>query len=86
MENGEGALKLPLLKNMRAIKREILTLISTWVAKTDDTVVCRLGFIYVSFHFTRLFETVIAITFIGIDLNKCWLILGCVGEFCATFV
>ncbi|VDD92203.1 unnamed protein product [Enterobius vermicularis] len=30
MENGEGALKLPLLKNMRAIKREILTLISTW--------------------------------------------------------
>ena len=45
LENGEGALKLPLLKNMRAIKREILTLISTWVAKTEDTVVVLENFV-----------------------------------------
>lgn len=45
MENGEGALKLSLIKDMRAIKREILTLISTWVAKTEDTAVVLENFV-----------------------------------------
>lgn len=35
-ESGEEVLKQPLLKLMRAVKREILTLISTWVGKTQD--------------------------------------------------
>ncbi|VDN31077.1 unnamed protein product [Gongylonema pulchrum] len=38
-ESGEGALKQPLLKHMRAVKREILTLISTWVSRTQDSYV-----------------------------------------------
>ncbi|KAK6109291.1 Exportin-1 [Brugia pahangi] len=36
-QSGEEVLKQPLLKQMRAVKREILTLISTWVGKTQDT-------------------------------------------------
>lgn len=35
-QSGEEILKQPLLKQMRAVKREILTLISTWVGKTQD--------------------------------------------------
>lgn len=38
-EAGEEVLKQPLLKAMRAVKREILTLISTWIAKSHDTCV-----------------------------------------------
>ncbi|VDM27080.1 unnamed protein product [Toxocara canis] len=40
VENGEEVLRQPLIKSMRAVKREILTLISTWVAKAEDTSVC----------------------------------------------
>lgn len=35
-QHGESVLKQPLVKGMRGVKREILTLISTWVAKADD--------------------------------------------------
>lgn len=35
-QSGEEILKQPLVKQMRAVKREILTLISTWVGKTQD--------------------------------------------------
>uniref|UniRef100_A0A915ARK8 Importin N-terminal domain-containing protein n=3 Tax=Parascaris univalens TaxID=6257 RepID=A0A915ARK8_PARUN len=45
LENGEDVLKQPLLKSMRAVKREILTLISTWVAKAEDTSVVLESFV-----------------------------------------
>ncbi|KAK6027115.1 Importin-beta protein [Ostertagia ostertagi] len=35
-QNGQEVLKMPLLKTMRAVKREILILISTWVASAKD--------------------------------------------------
>lgn len=35
-DNSEEVLKLPLIKLMRGVKREILILLSTWVAKSDD--------------------------------------------------
>uniref|UniRef100_A0A914VE97 Exportin-1 C-terminal domain-containing protein n=1 Tax=Plectus sambesii TaxID=2011161 RepID=A0A914VE97_9BILA len=35
-QHGESVLKQPLVKGMRGVKREILTLISTWVGKADD--------------------------------------------------
>uniref|UniRef100_A0A915DCR9 Exportin-1 n=1 Tax=Ditylenchus dipsaci TaxID=166011 RepID=A0A915DCR9_9BILA len=34
-EHGESVLKQPLLKTMRVVKREILTLLSTWIATCD---------------------------------------------------
>ncbi|MFH4979445.1 hypothetical protein AB6A40_006154 [Gnathostoma spinigerum] len=45
IENGEDVLKQPLLKSMRAVKREILTLISTWIAKAEDTQVVLENFV-----------------------------------------
>lgn len=36
-EHGEGILKQPLIKNMRVVKKEILTLLSTWLARAFDT-------------------------------------------------
>uniref|UniRef100_A0A183V631 CRM1_C domain-containing protein n=1 Tax=Toxocara canis TaxID=6265 RepID=A0A183V631_TOXCA len=45
VENGEEVLKQPLIKSMRAVKREILTLISTWVAKAEDTSVILESFV-----------------------------------------
>lgn len=45
VENGEEVLKQPLLKSMRAVKREILTLISTWVAKAEDITVVLENFV-----------------------------------------
>lgn len=41
MLNGEEVLKLPLIKAMKAVKREILIFISTWVSKSNDTKVCK---------------------------------------------
>lgn len=35
-QNGQDVLKMPLLKTMRAVKREILILISTWVASAKN--------------------------------------------------
>ncbi|PAV62887.1 hypothetical protein WR25_23782 isoform B [Diploscapter pachys] len=37
MLNGEEVLKLPLIKAMKSVKREILIFISTWVSKSNDT-------------------------------------------------
>ncbi|CAI4231357.1 unnamed protein product [Auanema sp. JU1783] len=34
--NGEDVLKIPVIKHIRAVKKEILVLISTWVSKTTD--------------------------------------------------
>lgn len=31
-EHGEAVLKQPLIKTMRVVKKEILTLLSTWIA------------------------------------------------------
>ncbi len=36
-QHGEQVLKQLIVKGMRGVKREILTLISTWVAKAEDT-------------------------------------------------
>lgn len=35
-EHGEGVLKQPLLKSMRVVKREILVLLSTWIARSFE--------------------------------------------------
>jgi enamine deaminase RidA (YjgF/YER057c/UK114 family) len=34
-EQGQDVLKQPLTKQMRAVKREILTLLSTWIARAE---------------------------------------------------
>jgi exportin-1 len=34
-QQGQDVLKQPLVKQMRAVKREILTLLSTWIARTE---------------------------------------------------
>lgn len=35
-EHGESVLKQPLLKSMRVVKREILVLLSTWIARSFE--------------------------------------------------
>lgn len=35
-EHGEGVLKQPLIKTMRVVKKEILTLLSTWIARAFE--------------------------------------------------
>jgi exportin-1 len=35
-EQGEQILKVPLLKQMRVVKKEILTLLSTWISRAFE--------------------------------------------------
>lgn len=35
-EQGEGVLKQPLAKTMRIVKKEILTLLSTWISRAFE--------------------------------------------------
>lgn len=42
-EHGEGVLKQPLIKTMRVVKKEILTLFSTWIARAFEIKESRYG-------------------------------------------
>lgn len=60
-EHGEGILKQPLIKNMRVVKKEILTLLSTWLARAfDSRSVC--------FYILKK----LLICFLGFDYNYCF--------------
>ncbi|CAD5118443.1 DgyrCDS7150 [Dimorphilus gyrociliatus] len=45
MSNGEQVTKQPLIKNMRTVKKEILTLISSWVHRSTDATMVAENFI-----------------------------------------
>uniref|UniRef100_A0A5S6QV72 Importin N-terminal domain-containing protein n=1 Tax=Trichuris muris TaxID=70415 RepID=A0A5S6QV72_TRIMR len=51
--NGEGILKQPAVRSMRAVKTEILRLITTWISQADQTHEVYLNFV------TPLFEAVL---------------------------
>lgn len=42
-EHGESVLKQPLIKTMRVVKKEILTLLSTWIARAFELKEGRFG-------------------------------------------
>lgn len=51
-EHGEAVLKQPLVKNMRVVKKEILTLLSSWLSRAfEQRAVCITLFIFLSLNF-----------------------------------